>query len=42
MSIKKKLLDIVSYINKISNEPQTIGDLFEDLEYELHTLAIAM
>jgi len=34
--------NIVSYINRISNEPQTIGGLFNDLECELHTLAIAM
>jgi len=34
--------NIVSYINRIANEPQTIGGLFKDLECELHTLAIAM
>lgn len=34
--------NIVSYINRISNEPQTIGGLFKDLECELHTLAVAM
>jgi len=34
--------NIVSYINRISNEPQTIGGLFKDLECELHTLSIAM
>ena len=34
--------NIVSYINRISNEPKTIGGLFRDLECELHTLAIAM
>ncbi|MFT7824499.1 MAG: transposase [Sulfurimonas sp.] len=34
--------NIVSYINRISNEPKTIGGLFKDLECELHTLAIAM
>ncbi len=34
--------NLVSYINRISNEPQTIGGLFKDLECELHTLAIAM
>ena len=34
--------NIVSYINRINNEPQTIGGLFKDLECELHTLAIAM
>jgi len=34
--------NVVSYINRISHEPQTIGGLFKDLECELHTLAIAM
>jgi hypothetical protein len=34
--------NIVSYINRISNEPKTIGGLFKDLECELYTLAIAM
>ena len=34
--------NIVSYINRINNEPKTIGGLFKDLECELHTLAIAM
>lgn len=34
--------NLVSYINRISHEPQTIGGLFKDLECELHTLAIAM
>ena len=34
--------NIVSYINRLSNEPKTIGGLFKDLECELHTLAIAM
>ena len=33
---------IVSYINRISHEPKTIGGLFKDLECELSTLAIAM
>ncbi|KIM06953.1 MAG: hypothetical protein KU38_11445 [Sulfurovum sp. FS08-3] len=32
----------VSYINRISHEPKTIGGLFKDLECELHTLSIAM
>jgi tRNA 2-selenouridine synthase SelU len=35
-------LFFTSYINRISNEPKTIGGLFKDLECELHTLAIAM
>ena len=34
--------NIVSYINRISHEPKTIGGLFRDLECELYTLAIAM
>jgi len=34
--------NLVSYINRIHHEPQTIGGLFKDLECELHTLAIAM
>ena len=34
--------NVVSYINRISNEPKTIGGLVKDLECELHTLAIAM
>ena len=34
--------NIVSYINRMSNEPITIGGLFKDLECELHTLSIAM
>ncbi|MEA3354165.1 MAG: transposase [Campylobacterota bacterium] len=34
--------NIVSYINRISNEPKTIGGLFKDLECELYTLPIAM
>jgi len=34
--------NIVSYINRMSNEPKTIGGLFKDLECELHTLSIAM
>ncbi len=34
--------NIVSYINRIKNEPQTLGELFRDLECELETLAISM
>ena len=34
--------NLVSYINRVSHEPKTIGGLFRDLECELHTLAIAM
>jgi len=34
--------NIVTYINRMSNEPKTIGGLFKDLECELHTLSIAM
>jgi len=34
--------NIVSYINRISHEPKTIGGLFAELECELTTLAIGM
>ena len=34
--------NIVSYINRIKHEPQTLGDLFRDLECELESLAISM
>jgi len=34
--------NIVSYINRIKNEPQTLGVLFRDLECELESLAISM
>ena len=34
--------NIVSYINRIKNEPQTLGELFRDLECELESLAISM
>ena len=34
--------NIVSYINRINHEPQTLGGLFKDLECELTNLAISM
>lgn len=34
--------NLVSYINRIQNEPQTLGELFRDLECELGALAISM
>lgn len=34
--------NLVSFINRIQNEPQTLGELFRDLECELQTLAISM
>ncbi|KAB7883024.1 IS4 family transposase [Poseidonibacter ostreae] len=34
--------NIVSYINRIKHEPQTLGELFRDLECKLETLAISM
>lgn len=34
--------NIVSYINRIQHEPQTLGSLFRDLECELEALAISM
>jgi len=30
--------NIVSYINSIKHEPQTLGELFRDLECELESL----
>ena len=34
--------NLVSYINRMQNEPQTLGELFRDLECELEALAISM
>ena len=34
--------NLTSYINRINNEPQTLGNLFRDLECQLETLAISM
>jgi len=34
--------NLVSYMNRIKHEPQTLGELFRDLECELETLAISM
>lgn len=34
--------NILSYINRISHEPKTLGELFRDLECELQTLVISM
>ncbi len=34
--------NITSYINRIQNEPKTLGELFRDLECQLETLAISM
>ena len=34
--------NFTSYINRINNEPQTLGNLFRDLECQLATLAISM
>jgi SRSO17 transposase len=34
--------NIVSYINRIRHEPQTLGKLFRDLECELESLVISM
>jgi SRSO17 transposase len=34
--------NIVSYINRIKHEPQTLGELFRDLECELEALTISM
>ena len=34
--------NLVSYINRMKHEPQTLGELFRDLECELESLAISM
>ncbi len=34
--------NLTSYINRIQNEPQTLGELFRNLECQLETLAISM
>jgi hypothetical protein len=34
--------NLVSYINRIQHEPQTLGALFRELECELEALAISM
>jgi len=34
--------NITSYINRISNEPKTLGELFRELECELEALVISM
>ncbi len=40
--IKMFAYNIVSYINRTKHEPQTLGELFRDLECELESLAISM
>ncbi len=34
--------NVITYINRIKHEPQTLGHLFRDLECELEALAISM
>lgn len=34
--------NLLNYINRINHEPQTLGELFRDLECELETLVISM
>jgi hypothetical protein len=34
--------NLLNYINRIKHEPQTLGQLFRDLECELEALAISM
>jgi len=34
--------NITSYINRLSNEPKTLGELFRELECELEALVISM
>lgn len=41
-TFKASLPLCLSYINRISHEPKTLGELFRDLECELQTLAISM
>jgi acetolactate synthase small subunit len=38
----QRAYNLTSYINRINNEPQTLGNLFRDLECQLETLAISM
>jgi len=42
MTLSSFTYSIVSYIYRISSEPQTIDGLFKGLECKLHTLALAM
>ena len=34
--------NLTSYINRVQNEPQTLDNLFRDLECQLEALAISM
>uniref|UniRef100_UPI002738B239 hypothetical protein n=1 Tax=Aliarcobacter butzleri TaxID=28197 RepID=UPI002738B239 len=34
--------NLTSYINRVQNEPKTLGELFRNLECQLETLAISM
>ncbi len=42
ITLSMSTYNLVSYINRMQNEPQTLGKLFRDLECELETLAISM
>ena len=42
MTLSFLAYNLTSYINRINNEPQTLGNLFRDLECQLETLAISM
>jgi hypothetical protein len=35
-------LSILSYINRISHKPKSLGELFRDIECKLQTVAISM
>ena len=42
MTLSFLAYNLTSYINRVNNEPQTLGNLFRDLECQLETLAISM
>jgi hypothetical protein len=42
MTLSMFTYNLVSYINRIRHEPQTLGELFRELECELETLALSM
>jgi hypothetical protein len=42
ITLSKFTYNLLSYINRIKHEPQTLGQLFRELECELEALAISM
>lgn len=42
MTLSFLAYNLTSYINRINNEPKTLGELFKDLECQLEALAISM